>query len=131
MSVAMAEEIVDANAEFIAFVEGCSDDEWRAICRAEKWRGGAVGVRCRSRAWAEAISMAISPACGPPFGVEADPILQPTNPPSQKGVNCAGTGHHPGSRGRASPWGVQRKGADVRWRPVADSTHARGVRPLP
>src|SRR3989442_7717439 len=42
MSVAIAEEIVDANAEFIAFVEGCSDDEWRAICRAEKWRGGAV-----------------------------------------------------------------------------------------
>src|SRR3989442_7348502 len=48
MSVAIAEEIVDANAEFIAFVEGCSDDEWRAICRAEKWR---VGVGAHHVAW--------------------------------------------------------------------------------
>src|SRR2546427_12977643 len=48
MSVAMAEEIVDANAEFIAFVEGCSNEEWRAICRAEKWR---VGVVAHHVAW--------------------------------------------------------------------------------
>src|SRR5207302_1931873 len=59
------------------------------------------------------------------------PILQPTKPPSQEGVNCAGTGHHPGSRGRASSRGVQRKGADVRWRPIADPSHARGLRPVP
>src|SRR2546426_12258107 len=48
MSVAMAEEIVDANAEFIAFVEGCSNEEWRAICRAGKWR---VGVVAHHVAW--------------------------------------------------------------------------------
>src|SRR5205814_6852136 len=44
----MAEEIVDANAEFTAFVESCSDEEWRAICRAEKWR---VGVVAHHIAW--------------------------------------------------------------------------------
>src|SRR5437763_15435698 len=38
----MAEEMVDANAEFTAFVEVCSDEEWRAICRSEKWRVGVV-----------------------------------------------------------------------------------------
>src|SRR5713101_2434098 len=59
------------------------------------------------------------------------PILQPTNPRSKKEVNCAGTGHHPGSRGRASAGGVQRKGSDAGWRPVIDSPHARSVRPLP
>ena len=48
MSVAMAEEIADANAEFIAFVESCSDQEWRAICRAERWR---VGVVAHHIAW--------------------------------------------------------------------------------
>jgi hypothetical protein len=42
MSVAMAEEIADANAEFLAFVETCSDEEWRAVCRAERWRMAVV-----------------------------------------------------------------------------------------
>src|SRR2546422_11671338 len=60
MSVAIAEEIVDANAEFIAFVEGCSDDEWRAICRAEKWRVGVVAPHVawgdeRAAQWVNAI----------------------------------------------------------------------------
>jgi len=44
----MAEELVDANAEFTAFVESCSDEQWRAICRAEKWR---VGVVAHHIAW--------------------------------------------------------------------------------
>ncbi len=48
MSVAMAEEMADANAEFIALVESCSDQEWRAICRAERWR---VGVVAHHIAW--------------------------------------------------------------------------------
>jgi hypothetical protein len=48
MSVAMAEEIADANAEFIAFVESCSDQEWRATCRGERWR---VGVVAHHIAW--------------------------------------------------------------------------------
>jgi hypothetical protein len=48
MSVAMAEEMTDANAEFSAFVESCSDDDWRAVCRAEKWR---VGVVAHHIAW--------------------------------------------------------------------------------
>src|SRR5438270_9816823 len=47
-SVAMAEEMVDANAEFTAFVESCTDEDWRAICRAEKWR---VGVVAHHVAW--------------------------------------------------------------------------------
>src|ERR1700737_5580666 len=38
----MAEEMSDANAELIAFVESCTDEEWRAICRAERWRVGGV-----------------------------------------------------------------------------------------
>ena len=42
MSVAMAEEIADANAEFLAFVETCSDEGWRAVCRAERWRMAVV-----------------------------------------------------------------------------------------
>lgn len=42
MSVVMAEQIADANTEFTAFVQSCTDEEWRAICRAEKWRVGVV-----------------------------------------------------------------------------------------
>jgi len=48
MSVAMAEEMIDANTEFTAFVESCTDEEWRAICRAERWR---VGVVAHHVAW--------------------------------------------------------------------------------
>ena len=44
----MAEEIIDANAEFTAFVRSCSDEEWRAICRGEKWR---IGVVAHHVAW--------------------------------------------------------------------------------
>ena len=48
MQVSLAEEITDANAEFTAFVESCSDAEWRAICRGERWR---VGVVAHHIAW--------------------------------------------------------------------------------
>src|SRR6202171_2477886 len=48
MSVAMAEEMIDANTEFTAFVESCTDEERRAICRAERWR---VGVVAHHVAW--------------------------------------------------------------------------------
>ncbi|MDQ6712395.1 MAG: DinB family protein [Candidatus Dormibacteraeota bacterium] len=48
MSIVMAEEIADANAEFTAFVESCSDEDWRTVCRAEKWR---VGVVAHHVAW--------------------------------------------------------------------------------
>jgi hypothetical protein len=44
----MAEEIIDANAEFSAFVQSCSDEDWRAMCRAEKWR---IGVVAHHVAW--------------------------------------------------------------------------------
>lgn len=48
MSVVMAEEIMDANAEFVAFVETCSDKEWRATCRGERW---SVAVVAHHIAW--------------------------------------------------------------------------------
>ena len=48
MSVAIAEEIADAHAEFLALVESCSDEEWRAVCRAERWR---IGVVAHHIAW--------------------------------------------------------------------------------
>jgi hypothetical protein len=44
----MAEEMIDANTEFTAFVESCSDNDWRTVCRAEKWR---VGVVAHHVAW--------------------------------------------------------------------------------
>src|SRR6202022_972826 len=44
----MAEEMSDANAELIAFVESCTDEEWRTICRAERW---GVGVVAHHVAW--------------------------------------------------------------------------------
>ena len=48
MSVVLAEEIADANAEFIAFAETCSDKDWKAICRSERW---SVGVVAHHIAW--------------------------------------------------------------------------------
>jgi hypothetical protein len=44
----MAEEMIDANTELTAFVESCSDNDWRAVCPAEKWR---VGVVAHHVAW--------------------------------------------------------------------------------
>src|SRR5438270_818331 len=57
------------------------------------------------------------------------PYTHPTKPPD-KGAKRAGTGHHPGSRGRASSGGVQRKGLDAGWRPVSDSADPGAVRAL-
>ena len=48
MSVVMAEEITDATAEFIAFVEACSDKDWKAICRGERW---SIAVVAHHIAW--------------------------------------------------------------------------------
>jgi hypothetical protein len=48
MSVVMAEEMMDANAEFISFVETCSEQKWKATCRGERW---SVGVVAHHVAW--------------------------------------------------------------------------------
>jgi DinB superfamily len=48
LSVVLAEEIADANAEFIAFIESCSDKEWKTTCRGERW---SVGVVAHHIAW--------------------------------------------------------------------------------
>ena len=48
MSVVMAEEIMDANAELVAFIETCSDQEWKSICRGERW---SIGVVAHHVAW--------------------------------------------------------------------------------
>ena len=60
----MAEEITDANAEFSAFVQSCSDEDWRAMCRAEKWRIGVVAHHVawgheRAAEWTNAIRSGI------------------------------------------------------------------------
>ena len=48
MSVVMAEEIMDANAELVAFIETCSDQEWKSMCRGERW---SIGVVAHHIAW--------------------------------------------------------------------------------
>lgn len=70
LAVAMAEEIADANAEFIAFVESCSAEEWRAICRGERWRIGVVAYHIawgheRAVDWINAIRNGIPIPGGP------------------------------------------------------------------
>jgi hypothetical protein len=80
MSVAMAEEIADANAEFIAFVESCSDEEWRAICRAERWRVGVVAHHIawgheRAADWINAIRNGI-PIPGSPRAQDASNAIK-------------------------------------------------------
>jgi len=70
MAVAMAEEIADANAEFIALLKSCSDEEWRTICRAERWRVGVVAHHIawgheRAADWINAIRNGI-PIAGSP-----------------------------------------------------------------
>lgn len=80
MSVAMAEEIADANAEFIAFVESCSDKEWRAVCRAERWRIGVVAHHIvwgheRAADWINAIRNGI-PIPGSPRAHDASNAIK-------------------------------------------------------
>jgi hypothetical protein len=48
MSVVMAEEIMDANAELLAFIETCSDKDWTSTCRRERW---SIGVVAHHIAW--------------------------------------------------------------------------------
>jgi hypothetical protein len=68
----MAEEMIDANTEFTAFVESCSDNDWRTVCRAEKWRVGVVAHHVawgheRAADWINAIRRGI-PIPGSPQG---------------------------------------------------------------
>ena len=37
-----AQALIDANAEFVRFIETCADDEWLLVCPAEGWTVGAV-----------------------------------------------------------------------------------------
>src|SRR2546421_10402180 len=48
MSVVLAEEIADANAELITLIESCSEPEWRSTCRGERW---SIGVVAHHIAW--------------------------------------------------------------------------------
>jgi hypothetical protein len=80
MSVAMAEEIADANAEFTGFVESCSDEEWRTICRAERWRLGVVAHHIawgheRAADWINAIRNGI-PIPGSPRAHDASNAIK-------------------------------------------------------
>jgi hypothetical protein len=50
---ARAREIADANAEFVAFVATCTDEEWGRVCAAEGW---PVGVVAHHIAWGHAVS---------------------------------------------------------------------------
>ena len=75
MSVILAEEIADANADLIAFVEACSEKDWKATCRAERWSVGVVAHHIawgheRSADWIRAIRSAI-PVPGSPQALNA------------------------------------------------------------
>jgi len=48
-----AMEITEANAEFVAFVATCTDEEWGRVCAAEGW---PVGVVAHHIAWGHAVS---------------------------------------------------------------------------
>jgi uncharacterized damage-inducible protein DinB len=37
-----AQALMDANAEFVRFIQTCTDDEWLLVCPAEGWTVGAV-----------------------------------------------------------------------------------------
>src|ERR1700694_4011765 len=76
----MAEEMADANAEFTAFVESCSDEEWRATCRGERWRIGIVAHHVawgheRAADWINAIRSGI-PIPGSPQAHNASNALR-------------------------------------------------------
>lgn len=80
MSVVLAEEIADANAEFIAFVETCSDKDWKTTCRSERWSVGVVAHHIawgheRSANWIKAIRSGI-PISGSPQAHNASNALK-------------------------------------------------------
>jgi hypothetical protein len=45
--------MIDANAEFVALVATCTDDEWGRVCAAEGW---PVGVVAHHIAWGHEVS---------------------------------------------------------------------------
>lgn len=47
-----AQEMIDANAEFVAFIATCTDEEWARVC-AETW---PVGVVAHHIAWGHEVS---------------------------------------------------------------------------
>jgi hypothetical protein len=76
----MAEEIIDANDEFTAFVQSCSDQEWRVICRGERWRVGVVAYHVawgheRAADWINAIRSGI-PIPGSPQVLNANNAIK-------------------------------------------------------
>src|SRR3979490_1587201 len=48
MSVVLAEEMMDAKPQLVAFIETCSDQEWKTSCRGERW---SIGVVAHHIAW--------------------------------------------------------------------------------
>jgi hypothetical protein len=48
-----AQEMIDANAEFVAFIATCTDEEWGRVCSAESW---PVGVVAHHIAWGHEVS---------------------------------------------------------------------------
>jgi DinB family protein len=48
-----AQEMIAANAEFVAFIATCTDDEWSRVCAAEGW---PVGVVAHHIAWGHEVS---------------------------------------------------------------------------
>jgi hypothetical protein len=48
-----AQEMIDANAEFVAFIATCTEDEWGRICAAEGW---PVNVVAHHIAWGHEVS---------------------------------------------------------------------------
>jgi len=49
-----AQEMIDANAEFVAFIATCTDEEWDRVCAAESW---PVGVVAHHIAWGHEVSV--------------------------------------------------------------------------
>jgi DinB family protein len=48
-----AHEMIDANAEYVAFIASCTDEEWGRVCAAESW---PVGVVAHHIAWGHEVS---------------------------------------------------------------------------
>jgi hypothetical protein len=48
-----AQEMIAANADFVAFIATCTEDEWGRLCGAEGW---SVGVVAHHIAWGHAVA---------------------------------------------------------------------------
>ena len=82
MTVVIADEIVDANAELIALLETCTDKDWKATCRAERWSVGVVAHHIawgheRAAEWIRAILVGM-PIPGSPQTHNASNLLKAT-----------------------------------------------------